>query len=115
MDEDSDNKQYEFIFSDDDLVNIDLSDIYKYPDTITISTIGGPNQVLINNRDTWEFTDLPSQQVLFDNIMPNPKVVNEMCKEYPALEKAYENFKSIYKLVEQDWNGKRKENGDPPF
>lgn len=115
MDKDLDNKQYEFIFSNDDLINIDLSDIYKNHDTITISTMGSPNQVLINTGETWEFTDLPSQQVLFDNIMPNPIVVNEMCKEYPALEKAYENFKSIYKLVEQDWNGKRKESGDPPF
>jgi hypothetical protein len=36
-----------------------------------------------------------------------------MCKEYPALEKALKNFETIYKMVEQDWRGKTKD--DPPF
>lgn len=40
--------------------------------------------------------------------------VEEMCKDYPALEKAYENFKVIYKMVEQDYLGKKKDN-DAPF
>jgi hypothetical protein len=36
-----------------------------------------------------------------------------MCKEYPALAKAYENFKTIYKMVHQDWKGKQKDDEFP--
>jgi hypothetical protein len=28
------------------------------------------------------------------------------------LEKAYENFKTIYKMVKQDWDGKQKDSGN---
>jgi len=33
--------------------------------------------------------------------------IEEMCKDYPALDKAYENFRTIYKMVFQDWKGKQ--------
>lgn len=33
--------------------------------------------------------------------------VEKMCKEYPALAKVYENFKTVYDLVKQDWEGKK--------
>ena len=33
--------------------------------------------------------------------------VESMCKEYPALAKVYENFKTVYDLVLQDWKGKK--------
>lgn len=48
------------------------------------------------NLDDIDFTE-------FEGIMPNIDKVKEMCNEYPALEKAYENFKLIYKLVHDDW------------
>ena len=41
-----------------------------------------------------------------------------MCELYPALAKAYEQFKLIYKMTEQDYKGKLKERGiddDIPF
>lgn len=34
--------------------------------------------------------------------------VEEMCREYPGLDKAFENFKTVYKMIEQDWLGKQK-------
>ena len=37
-----------------------------------------------------------------------------MCKHYPALAKAYENFKTIYKMVEQDYKGNHEDNNDIP-
>ena len=40
--------------------------------------------------------------------MPEVAKIEDMCKEYPALEKAYENFKTMYKLVHQDWVGNQK-------
>lgn len=50
--------------------------------------------------------------------MPHIDDIENMCKEYPALEKAFENFKTVYKMVEQDYKGKLKERGlddDIPF
>ena len=38
--------------------------------------------------------------------MPNIIVVHEMCAEYPTLKTAYEKFKTVYKMVEQDYKGK---------
>lgn len=34
--------------------------------------------------------------------------VESMCKEYPALEKAFENFKTIYEMVKDDYASKIK-------
>ena len=33
--------------------------------------------------------------------------VENMCKEYPALEKTWRNFKSMYDMVKQDYQGKK--------
>jgi len=33
--------------------------------------------------------------------------IEKMCSEYPALAKVYENFKTMYDLVKQDWEGKK--------
>lgn len=49
------------------------------------------------------------KDVIFENSMPHLHDVEEMCKEYPALDKAFENFKLVYKMVEQDWIGKKKD------
>jgi len=48
----------------------------------------------------------------------NPDQVEDMCNEYPALEKVWRNFKSVYDMVIQDYKGKQKERGlddDIPF
>ena len=36
--------------------------------------------------------------------------IEKMCVEYPALAKVYENFKTVYDLVKQDWKGKQDAN-----
>ena len=46
---------------------------------------------------------------LWQDTLPEIEIVNSMCKEYSALAKAYENFQTVYKLVEQDYKGKQKE------
>ena len=106
MDNDEVNKQYELIFSNDDYINIDLSDLTSLS-TVTVSAIGQTDQVLTS--DGWQWISNNKQEVVFEDTMPNPLIVNEMCKEYPALDKAYENFKTIYKMVKQDWDGKQKD------
>ena len=58
------------------------------------------------------------EDVVFADTLPDIHRVEEMCKIYPALAKAYEQFKLIYKMIEQDYKGKLKEEGfedDVPF
>ena len=51
--------------------------------------------------------------VEFEDRMPDVSKVEDMCNEYPALAKAYENFKTIYTMVHQDWVGKQKQDELP--
>ena len=53
-----------------------------------------------------------NNSVLWEDKLPKIERVKKMCEEYPALNKAYENFKSIYNMVDQDYKGKLKERGD---
>lgn len=49
----------------------------------------------------------------FEDEMPSVAKVEDMCNDYPALEKAYDNFKTIYKMVHQDWVGRQKQDESP--
>ena len=40
---------------------------------------------------------------------PDFREVEKMCKEYPALEKAFENFKTIYEMVKDDYASKTRD------
>ena len=84
-------------------ITLDLSDI----------SIDGLVDTEGSYNFNWAFDTTP-----FVNTMPAIEEVNKMCEIYPGLEKAYENFKTAYKLVEQDYKGKLKERGmddDIPF
>ena len=59
--------------------------------------------------NTINISSLGTAGQLFKDHMPDPAELEKMCEEYPGLDKAYENFKTFYKLVEQDWRGKQKE------
>ena len=58
---------------------------------------------------THPYREIMTSSVMFEDYMPLASELKSMCKEYPALEKAYEIFKTVYKMVEQDWNGKQNE------
>ena len=48
----------------------------------------------------------------------DPDEVDRMCKEYPALSKVWRNFKSVYDMTLQDYEGKKKTgeiNDEIPF
>lgn len=49
------------------------------------------------------------QPVEFEDQMPDVAKIEDMCNDYPALAKAYDNFKTIYKMVHQDWVGRQKD------
>lgn len=109
---------------DNDDITINLSEIL---DTITISSSPETGDLWFDSNDmqtkvytenswisigdiTTDAIDLNSiiiTPVEFEDIMPTVAKVEDMCKDYPALEKAYENFKTIYKMVHQDWQGRQ--------
>jgi hypothetical protein len=45
---------------------------------------------------------------IYNNMNIDPSEVEKMCKEYPSLEKVWRNFKSVYDMVKQDYEGKKK-------
>lgn len=77
-------------------------------DTSYVSDTGGEFTININE---WQNDAVVYEDVVFADSMPSVHRVEAMCKEYPALAKAYEQFKLIYKMTEQDYKGKLKEEG----
>ena len=72
----------------------------------------GANTITIDTSYTTdtgsEFTyNVPDTFVLQDFVhsMPELSRVKLMCEQYPALNKVYEQFKLIYKMVDQDYKG----------
>jgi hypothetical protein len=100
-------------FSSSNTIIIDLSNItgdttmissgYSTTDTITISD--GTDSY---TSPTWDWmTTTP-----FENGFPDWRDFQEMCKEYPGLEKTFEHMKVFYKLCKDEWEAKKRgENG----
>jgi hypothetical protein len=74
-------------------------------DTIDISTYTTSS----DDQISFDWDNIEISPTLWTEVLPNVDTVNDMCKEYPALAKAYENFKTVYKLVEQDYKGKQED------
>jgi hypothetical protein len=107
-----------FDLSSGDTITIDTTSTINIDDymvdTIDISTI--TTSILDPAYDVnldWA-TGITFDRVMFEDDMPDPQEIKRMCEEYPALEKVYENFKTVYKMVEQDWRGKQ-DDDELPF
>jgi len=105
--------------NEDDYINIDLSTMAS-TDTITVnvSSITGYDStwnIMDDNIDLSSLNISTLNPVIFKDYMPDVAKVEDMCNDYPALEKAYENFKTIYKMVQQDWQGKQDEKNGKIF
>lgn len=93
-------------------VTIDLESSYNYSNTMagdymTISPIPSISTIDISTFDTQYEIDFGEE---WRTHFPDFKQIEEMCKEYPALQKALENFKTIYEMVKDDYASKpRKE------
>ena len=104
-------------WNSDEIITIDTSvdedltfDVSDYVvDTIDISSITTSTIDTITLNDTHWSDGITWEQTVFEDIMPSVSKVEDMCKEYPALDKAYENFKTVYAMVHQDWVGKNKD------
>lgn len=95
---------------DEDLT-FDVSDITV--SSIDISSIANTGTITLD--DTHWADNITWEQTEFVDKMPSLEKVHNMCGYYPALEKAYENFKTIYQMVEQDYKGNHQENDETPF
>lgn len=86
-----------------------------------ISNTGGISTITINSdynigldNGTIDLSGIYNiEKKMFENAMPEIDELERMCEEYPGLAKAYETFKTVYKMVEQDWKGKKED--DNPF
>ena len=94
-------------------ISTDSSDIWSLNNNITTSidttnisdyTVSSDDQISFN------WNNISIVPTLWKEALPNVDTVNDMCKEYPALAKAYENFQTVYKLLEQDYKGKKEDN-----
>jgi len=45
----------------------------------------------------------------WEDCVPSINKLNRMCEEYPALDSAFEKFKTAYNLVIDDWKSKNDE------
>jgi UDP-galactopyranose mutase len=115
---------------EDDTITIDLNNTYGTTttywagDSITDVVYSGSNDgtftIDINDLTT-DTIDIGDWKLSgdFGAISINPYEVEKMCKEYPALEKVWRNFKAVYDMVQQDYEGKKKageiDDDDIPF
>lgn len=111
-----DNDEHVFDISEiltDITVNTDLQVGDVYIDTTTMNT----NVYTIDNNwisvgdltaDTIDLSNITiNTPVEFEDTMPDVAKIEDMCNDYPGLRKAYENFKAVYKMVHQDWQGRQ--------
>lgn len=106
----------EWITTDiDTTVTIDTTvneDLYSM-DGINVSTVTlGAGTITL---DDVNWGNLSVSMVDFEDRMPSLEKISNMCEHYPALEKAFENLKSIYKIVHQDYVGNHEKDDEVPF
>lgn len=64
---------------------------------------------IISDDVGFDWENIKISPTLWTETLPDVDTLSAMCNEYPALAKAYENFKTVYKLVEQDYKGKQED------
>jgi len=118
--------------TDDDTITVDLSKTYGTTTTylagdnvtdITVSDVNdGCFTVSLDDYTTdtidinWDrIGNITLESTMFEDCMPDPQKLKKMCEQYPALEKVYENFKTVYSMVEQDWKGNHDDEDELPF
>ena len=86
--------------------------------TITLDSSSTVDTVMwTNNTSTYSVNNSPLETYWaqindfkfkeFIDVMPDLTKVEEMCKMYPAMEKAFENFKAVYNLTKDDYEARK--------
>ena len=104
-----DNEEHIITIDTSTLSSASIGDIWFDTSSNSVLTYDNSQWVTISGNDINIDTLVFPTPVEWEHEFPDFYKVEEMCKEYPGLEKAYENFKTIYKMVEQDWVGKNKD------
>ncbi len=107
----------------EDKFTISLSDLdldTTYVSTDSANTITLDSDFLSDSGTEYTYNiaghpDSLGESIPFENTMPSIYTINDMVKHYPSLAKAYENFKTIYKMVEQDYKGNIQDKDEIPF
>ena len=93
---------------EDDTITINLDDTYG-----TTTTYWAGDNITVSGGDVGTFTiDTSTMNAvgldwIYERHSLSISEVERMCKEYPALEKVWRNFKSVYDMVKQDYQGKK--------
>lgn len=93
------------VAQDISMIDPGLSYTIDLNDTISLNNItitGGGYQTSSSGSSTQ-----PQWWVASPDTHLEIEEVQKMCAEYPSLAKVYENFKTVYDLVKQDWEGKK--------
>ena len=96
----------------DDTITINLDDTYGTTttywagDSVTDITVDGVNDGTFT-IDTSTLDNGVGLDWIYERHSLSISEVESMCKEYPALEKTWRNFKSMYDMVKQDYQGKK--------
>ena len=77
---------------------------------ISTSTVNISDIISSDDQISFDWDNIKIVPTLWKEALPDLYTVNDMCEQYPALAKAYENFQTVYKLVEQDYKGKKEDN-----
>lgn len=83
---------------------------YTYTGSGSVTTYNYPNHYIGQMKtyyDSYQTTVTPRKEVEFEDYYPAITKVQDMCKEYPALEKAWEQFKLTYRLTVSDYDAQK--------
>ena len=86
---------------DEHQLSLDLAETITIDTSYTNDT---GSEYTFNLSDTVATIDATDLSWDFGNKIDPDRVV-KMCEEYPALKKAWDNFYSIYKMIDQDYKG----------
>ena len=100
------------VLNTNDTLDIDINHHYGHTiDVSSITTTSIDFDLFADDNITLTLND----PVVFEDYMPDVAKVEDMCNDYPSLRKAYENFKAIYAMVHQDWQGRQDSEDQFPF
>jgi hypothetical protein len=101
----NDNDTTFSITLDEDYLN-DSGSEYTFNTDTTITVGEHVDGITLNQYP--KYSDIISSYI-------DPTRVEAMCEHYPALKKSWDNFYSIYKMVDQDYKGNHEKEEEIPF
>jgi len=96
---------------DEQQLSLDLADTITIDTSYTNDT---GSEYTFNVSDTVATINTSDLSWDFGNKI-DPDRVEKMCEEYPALKKAWDNFYSIYRMVDQDYKDNYEVDDEAPF